>query len=103
MGHHLVRSRSLLGEGIMTTDIAPWFSMNCNISRAMLGSAQMSPVSTFQSRNGSASNAPEPRGFQRTAYFVRWRLDWLAGHIGFELANPSASYLIVIAWQLRLR
>jgi hypothetical protein len=27
----------------------------------------------------------------------------LAGHIGFELANPSASYLIVIAWQLRLR
>jgi hypothetical protein len=29
--------------------------------------------------------------------------DCVAGHIGFELANPSASYLIVIAWQLRLR
>src|SRR6266516_2934408 len=29
--------------------------------------------------------------------------DCVPGHIGFELANPSASYLIVIAWQLRLR
>jgi hypothetical protein len=41
---------------VMATDIAPWFSMNCNISRAMLGSARMSPVSTFQSRNGSHCN-----------------------------------------------
>jgi hypothetical protein len=40
---------------VMTTDIAPWFSMNSNISWATLGSARMSPVSTFQSRNGSAS------------------------------------------------
>jgi hypothetical protein len=29
--------------------------------------------------------------------------DWLAGHFGFEPANPSASYLIGIAGQLRLR
>jgi hypothetical protein len=29
--------------------------------------------------------------------------DCLAGHIGLEPANPSASYLIGIAWQLRLR
>jgi hypothetical protein len=29
--------------------------------------------------------------------------DWLAGHLGFEPANPSASYVIGIAWQLRLR
>jgi hypothetical protein len=29
--------------------------------------------------------------------------DWLAGHIGLELPNPRASYLIGIAWQLRLK
>jgi hypothetical protein len=25
------------------------------------------------------------------------RLDWLAGHVGFELANPAAGHLIVFA------
>jgi len=30
------------------------------------------------------------------------RPDWLAGHIGLELPNPSASYLIGLAWQLGL-
>jgi hypothetical protein len=39
----------------------------------------------------------------RVAVLRPQRLDCLAGHIGFELANPSASYLIVIAWQLHLR
>jgi tetratricopeptide (TPR) repeat protein len=29
-----------------------------------------------------------------TLHFARWRPDWLAGHIGLEPANPSASYLI---------
>jgi hypothetical protein len=29
--------------------------------------------------------------------------DCLAGHVRFEPANPPASYLIGIAWQLRLR
>jgi hypothetical protein len=28
--------------------------------------------------------------------FARWRLDCLAGHVGLEPANPSASYLIGI-------
>jgi hypothetical protein len=28
---------------------------------------------------------------------------WLAGHIGLEPANPSASYLIEFTWQLGLR
>src|SRR5919198_6570956 len=40
------------------------------------------------------------RGLERTSSFGP---DWLAGHIGLEPANPSASYLIGIAWQLRLR
>jgi hypothetical protein len=31
------------------------------------------------------------------------RPDWLAGHIGLELANPSARYLIGFAWQFGLR
>jgi hypothetical protein len=31
------------------------------------------------------------------------RLDCLARHVRFEPANPPASYLIGIAWQLRLR
>jgi hypothetical protein len=29
--------------------------------------------------------------------------DCVAGHLGFEPANPSASYLIGIPWQLRLK
>ena len=27
---------------------------------------------------------------------AQWRPDWLAGHVGFEPANPSASYLICL-------
>jgi hypothetical protein len=29
-------------------------------------------------------------------HFAPWRPDCLAGHVGFEPANPSASYLIGI-------
>jgi hypothetical protein len=29
--------------------------------------------------------------------------DWLAGHMRFELANPSARYPIEVRWQFRLR
>ena len=32
-----------------------------------------------------------------------WRLDCLTGHVGFEPANPSASYLTGIPWQLCLK
>jgi hypothetical protein len=35
-----------------------------------------------------------PRHFERISLFAQWRPDWLAGHVGLELANPSASYLI---------
>jgi hypothetical protein len=42
------------------------------------------------------------RVFLQTAHSAQ-RLDCLAGHIGFEPANPSARYLIGIARQLRLR
>jgi len=38
-----------------------------------------------------------PLLFERTSPFARWRPDWLAGHIGFEPANPCASYLFGIA------
>ena len=30
-------------------------------------------------------------------YVRRWRPDWLAGHVGFEPANPAAGYLIGFA------
>ena len=40
---------------VMATDSTPCLSMSSNISRATVGSARMSPRSTFQSRNGSAS------------------------------------------------
>jgi hypothetical protein len=33
----------------------------------------------------------------------RLRLDWLAGHVRFELANRSARYPIEVRWQFRLR
>ena len=33
----------------------------------------------------------------------RWRPDSLAGHMRFELANPSARYLIGARWRFRLR
>ena len=39
----------------------------------------------------------------RTPIQYELETDWLAGHVRFEPANPSASYLIGIAWQLRLR
>jgi hypothetical protein len=32
-----------------------------------------------------------------------WTPDWLAGHVGFEPANLSASYLTGIPWQLCLK
>jgi hypothetical protein len=47
-------------------------------------------------------NHAVPRGFCATVLCDAMETDWLAGHIGFEPANPSASYLIGISWQLRL-
>jgi hypothetical protein len=34
--------------------------------------------------------------FQADLIFARWRLDCVAGHVGLEPPNPSASYLIGI-------
>jgi hypothetical protein len=45
-----------------------------------------------------ASNWQLSRHFERDPIPYVLETDWLAGHIGFEPANPSASYLIGIPW-----
>ena len=70
------------------------------------------PPSGPESRSRAAANtanSTDQRGchpclrYDLSPMCPGWTTNWLAGHIGLEPANPSASYLIGIAWQLRLR
>jgi hypothetical protein len=83
--------------------VEPWFA---KLARAQGGRRRVAPApyrrprarGSLNQRDGAARCLrQQPRGWPAMT------VDCLAGHIGFEPANPSASYLIGIARQLPLR
>jgi hypothetical protein len=59
--------------------------------RRAVGSASASL--RYQDTDPSFFGTPAPdRDDHPDSRFARWRLDCLAGHVRFELANPLASY-----------
>jgi hypothetical protein len=78
-----------------------------HVATPCASSGRPRPVATAPSSHAGYSRSaipgrhclrcPTSRAFEGNRHFVTWRSDSLAGHVGFEPANPCAPYLIGIA------